>query len=534
MSLHPVTWQPSKDGDRLIGRILLNKRMKDGSVPRDSGALLGLKVVGGKMTESGRLCAFITKVRKGSLADTVGHLRPGDQVLEWNGRLLQGATFKEVYNIILESKPEPQVELVVSRPIGDIPRIPESTHAQLESSSSSFESQKMERPSISVTSPMSPGMLRDAPQYLSGQLTVKLWYDKVGHQLIVTILGAKDLPSREDGRPLNPYVKIYFLPDRSDKSKRRTKTVKKSLEPKWNQTFMYSPVHRREFRERMLEITLWDQARVREEESEFLGEILIELETALLDDEPHWYKLQTHDVSSVPLPKSSPCLQRRALHGDSPTRRLQRSQRISDSEFSDYDGEDGVGVVSDYRNGRDLQSSTLSVPEQVLSSNHCSRSADINRARSRSPSMPPSQSHFLTLPRTRHSQPHDSQLEELRNYGAPDRHEYHHRSRSADQRSAMEHPMYSRSRSTERPPDGPHMRSSMPSLPSGHSAPPSPALSRANPRGGSVQTSPTGTPVNSRRGRQLPQLPPKGTLERSMFVFLCSSFFSLHVGSCSC
>lgn len=36
---------------------------------------------------------------------------------------------------------------------------------------------------------------------------------------------------------------------------------------------MYSPVHRREFRERMLEITLWDQARVREEESEFLGEV---------------------------------------------------------------------------------------------------------------------------------------------------------------------------------------------------------------------------------------------------------------------
>ncbi|KAL7840285.1 hypothetical protein AOLI_G00256080 [Acnodon oligacanthus] len=551
MSLHPVTWQPSKDGDRLIGRILLNKRLKDGSVPRDSGALLGLKVVGGKMTESGRLCAFITKVRKGSLADTVGHLRPGDQVLEWNGRNLQGATFKEVYNIILESKPEPQVELVVSRPIGDIPRIPDSAHTQLESSSSSFESQKMERPSISVTSPMSPGMLRDAPQYLSGQLSVKLWYDKVGHQLIVTILTAKDLPSREDGRPRNPYVKIYFLPDRSDKSKRRTKTVKKSLEPKWNQTFMYSPVHRREFRERMLEITLWDQARVREEESEFLGEILIELETALMDDEPHWYKLQTHDVSSVPLPKSSPYLQRRTLHADSTARRLQRSHRISDSEISDYDCEDGVGVVSDYRqNGRDLQSSTLSVPEQVLSSNHCSRSADINRMRSRSPSVPPPQSHFLTLPRTRHSQPVDHQLKELsrgscvypinreeavrllrstrmaraysegayndmeRNYGTPDRHEFHHRSRSADQRPAMERPMYSRSRSTERPPDGHHMRSSMPTLPSGHSAPPSPALTRAHPRSGSVQTSPTSTPMNSRRGRQLPQLPPKGTLER--------------------
>ncbi|XP_044063168.1 regulating synaptic membrane exocytosis protein 2 isoform X19 [Siniperca chuatsi] len=543
MSLHPVTWQPSKDGDRLIGRILLNKRMKDGSVPRDSGALLGLKVVGGKMTESGRLCAFITKVRKGSLADTVGHLRPGDQVLEWNGKLLQGATFKEVYNIILESKPEPQVELVVSRPIGDIPRIPDSTHAQLESSSSSFESQKMDRPSISVTSPMSPSMLRDAPQYLSGQLSVKLWYDKVGHQLIVTILGAKDLPPREDGRPRNPYVKIYFLPDRSDKSKRRTKTVKKSLEPKWNQTFMYSPVHRREFRERMLEITLWDQARVREEESEFLGEILIELETALLDDEPHWYKLQTHDVSSIPLPRASPNTQRRQLHGESPTRRLQRSQRISDSEISDYDCEDGVGVITDYRpNGRDFQSSTLSVPEQVMSSNHCSRSADINRVRSRSPSVPPPSSrsldptfdlrpsqyssstrvdhhsvsednysrdsHFLTLPRTRHTQPIDDPQKDPRNHGAMDRHEYHSRSRSADQRPTIERPT-SRSRSTERPHDSSLMRS-MPSLPSGRSAPPSPALTRAHPRSGSVQTSPTSTPMSSRRGRQLPQLPPTG------------------------
>ncbi|XP_073668829.1 regulating synaptic membrane exocytosis protein 2 isoform X4 [Paramisgurnus dabryanus] len=542
---HPVTWQQSKDGERLIGRIVLNKRMKDGTVPRDTGALLGLKVVGGKMTESGRLCAFITKVKKGSLADTVGHLRPGDQVLEWNGRVLQGATFKEVYNIILESKPEPQVELVVSRPTGDVPRIPESTHGQLESSSSSFESQKM-GPSISVTSPMSPGMLRDTPQYLSGQLSspclsrrttpfvprvqVKLWYDKVGHQLIVTILGAKDLPAREDGRPRNPYVKIYFLPDRSDKSKRRTKTVKKSLEPKWNQTFMYSPVHRREFRERMLEITLWDQARVREEESEFLGEILIELETALLDDQPHWYKLQTHDLSSMPLPNPSPYMQRRLLHGESPTRRLQNkgpyyynsgSQRISDSEFSDYDCEDGIGVISDYRhNGRDFQSSTLSVPEQVMSSNHCSRS-DIIRTRSRSPSVPPPQSRSLdhgvrggpSIYAPRHRLSEDRYSPDRYSRSMVDRHD-HYRSRSADQRPMMERPVYTRSRSSERPDSG-YMRS-MPSLPSRRSAPPSPALTRANPRTGSVQTSPTSTPVSGRRGRQLPQIPPKGSMDRSI------------------
>ncbi|KAM9155166.1 regulating synaptic membrane exocytosis protein 1 isoform 40-T40 [Pangshura tecta] len=366
-------------------------------MPKESGALLGLKVVGGKMTDLGRLGAFITKVKKGSLADVVGHLRAGDEVLEWNGKPLPGATNEEVYNIILESKSEPQVEIIVSRPIGDIPRIPESSHPPLESSSSSFESQKMERPSISVISPTSPGALKDAPQVLPGQLSVKLWYDKVGHQLIVNVLQATDLPPRGDGRPRNPYVKMYFLPDRSDKSKRRTKTVKKSLEPKWNQTFLYSHVHRRDFRERMLEITVWDQPRVQEEESEFLGEILIELETALLDDEPHWYKLQTHDESSLPLPQPSPFMPRRHVHGgESTSKKLQRSQRISDSDISDYDVDDGIGVVPPgYRsNTRESRSTTLTVPEQQRTTHHRSRSVsphrgdDQGRTRSRLPNVP--------------------------------------------------------------------------------------------------------------------------------------------------
>lgn len=89
------------------------------------------------------------------------------------------------------------------------------------------------------------------------------------------------------------------------------------------------------------------------------------------------------------------------------------SQRISDGEFSDYDCEDGIGVISgelhaswksscatpslcltrtscpDYRqNGRDFHSSTLSVPEQGLLANHSARS-DMVRMRSRSPSQPP-------------------------------------------------------------------------------------------------------------------------------------------------
>ncbi|XP_076414045.1 regulating synaptic membrane exocytosis protein 1 isoform X10 [Peromyscus maniculatus bairdii] len=531
ISSHPVTWQPSKEGDRLIGRVILNKRT---TMPKESGALLGLKVVGGKMTDLGRLGAFITKVKKGSLADVVGHLRAGDEVLEWNGKPLPGATNEEVYNIILESKSEPQVEIIVSRPIGDIPRIPESSHPPLESSSSSFESQKMERPSISVISPTSPGALKDAPQVLPGQLSVKLWYDKVGHQLIVNVLQATDLPPRVDGRPRNPYVKMYFLPDRSDKSKRRTKTVKKILEPKWNQTFVYSHVHRRDFRERMLEITVWDQPRVQEEESEFLGEILIELETALLDDEPHWYKLQTHDQSSLPLPQPSPFMPRRHLHGESSSKKLQRSQRISDSDISDYEVDDGIGVVPPvgYRSSaRESKATTLAVPEQQRTTHHRSRSVsphrgdDQGRPRSRLPNVPLQRSLDEIHPTRRSRSP-------TRHHDAS-RSPVDHRSRHMESQYSSEQdsellmlPRAKRGRSAECL----HTTSELqPSLARAKSASTnclrpdtslhSPERERTHRQGSPTQSPPADTSFSSRRGRQLPQVPVRsGSIEQASLV----------------
>ncbi|XP_053769669.1 regulating synaptic membrane exocytosis protein 1 isoform X10 [Desmodus rotundus] len=520
ISSHPVTWQPSKEGDRLIGRVILNKRT---TMPKESGALLGLKVVGGKMTDLGRLGAFITKVKKGSLADVVGHLRAGDEVLEWNGKPLPGATNEEVYNIILESKSEPQVEIIVSRPIGDIPRIPESSHPPLESSSSSFESQKMERPSISVISPTSPGALKDAPQVLPGQLSVKLWYDKVGHQLIVNVLQATDLPSRVDGRPRNPYVKMYFLPDRSDKSKRRTKTVKKVLEPKWNQTFVYSHVHRRDFRERMLEITVWDQPRVQEEESEFLGEILIELETALLDDEPHWYKLQTHDESSLPLPQPSPFMPRRHIHGESSSKKLQRSQRISDSDISDYEVDDGIGVVPPvgYRSSAREGKSTLTVPEQQRTTHHRSRSVsphrgdDQGRPRSRLPNVPLQRSLDEIHPTRRSRSP-------TRHHDAS-RSPVDHRSRDVDSQYLSEQdsellmlPRAKRGRSAECLHTTRHSRKSERSSIQKQTRKGIASDAERTHRQGSPPHSPPADPsFSSRRGRQLPQVPVRsGSIEQ--------------------
>uniref|UniRef100_A0A8C3LQL6 Regulating synaptic membrane exocytosis 1 n=1 Tax=Chrysolophus pictus TaxID=9089 RepID=A0A8C3LQL6_CHRPC len=448
ISSHPVTWQPSKEGDRLIGRVILNKRT---TMPKESGALLGLKVVGGKMTELGRLGAFITKVKKGSLADVVGHLRAGDEVLEWNGKPLPGATNEEVYNIILESKSEPQVEIIVSRPIGDIPRIPESSHPPLESSSSSFESQKMERPSISVISPTSPGALRDAPQVLPGQLSVKLWYDKVGHQLIVNVLQATDLPPRVDGRPRNPYVKMYFLPDRSSTN-----------EP----IFMF-----------------YNMAR----------------------------------CSGICLPYC-----------------CAGSRPISDSDISDYDVDDGIGVVPPvgYRSStRESRSTTLTVPEQQRTTHHRSRSVsphrgeDQGRTRSRLPNVP--------------SQRSLDEIHQMRRSRSPTRH--HEASRSpADYRSRDMDSQYLSDQESEllmlprakrgRSAECLHTISELqPSLDRARSASTnclrpdtslhSPERERIHQQGSPTQSPPADTSFSSRRGRQLPQVPVRsGSIEQASLV----------------
>ncbi|WAR16283.1 RIMS2-like protein, partial [Mya arenaria] len=290
-SKHPVAWQPSADGKHWVGHMILKKTLDGTGKTPDSGVILGtvlgLKIVGGRMTENGSYAAFITKVKKGSIADTVGHLRAGDEVVEWNGRSLQGATFEEVCDIILESKQEAQVELIVHRnkATGEVPPGANSQYDQNKDFGHIKDvvgTTRLNRPSLKV----------------------KLWYEKRGFELIITIINAIDLPTTKDGKFRNPYSKVYLLPDRSEKSKRRTRTEQNTNEPNWNQTFMYNPVKPEDFAERMIEITVWDYDRIGA--SEFLGEVLIDLTTACLTDEPYWYQLSNHDNTSLPLPSSSP------------------------------------------------------------------------------------------------------------------------------------------------------------------------------------------------------------------------------------
>ncbi|XP_071804300.1 regulating synaptic membrane exocytosis protein 2-like isoform X2 [Asterias amurensis] len=384
---HPVTWAADLDNNRFIGHMILKKSQGDTMTPQDSSAILGLQVKGGKMKEAGKLGAFISKVKRGSIADTVGHLRAGDEVLSWNGQNLQGKDFNEVYTVIFESKSEPQVELYVARPMGSdtdqttrekiaqqfrsnrpdsiTKRSSQSVSVCACTGSSGYESTtkhkeeeeippqvRHKRPSVTITSPGSPGMTRrNGSPLVHGELQMKLWYDNASYQIGVTILSIQGLQPREKTGDLrNPYIKMYLLPDRSDESKRRTKTLHKTLNPKWNQTFLYGPLKRSEFKGNTLEVTVWDFEHYGAKE--FMGEVMLNLENSPLDDEPHLYALRSHN-KQVPLPLASPVPARHQMkhsHRNSDTgSREQLSSpasvgRVTDSEFSDYD--DGIGVVT--------------------------------------------------------------------------------------------------------------------------------------------------------------------------------------------
>ncbi|XP_072388810.1 regulating synaptic membrane exocytosis protein 2 [Diabrotica undecimpunctata] len=313
---HPLSWQVSADGTKMIGHMILRRNSRDTS--GSSASILGLKVVGGKILENGMTGAIIEKVKKGSIADVEGQLRPGDEVIEWNGRSLQGKSSQEVAEIIAESRQEANVELIVSRTMGSR-RVAQASWRQSaaqrgqQTSVSGLhqwhpETEIYERPHVLVTSPGSPERSQDTSRQtlapsIGGRIQVRVEFDPSALQLLVTIVCAAGLTPRSPQQPRNPYCKLFLLPDRSEKSKKRTRTLGGTTEPMWNQTFVYSGLRRADLRLRALEITVWDY--VRYGANDFLGEAIVELWP--LENQPTWRTLGPHEeIALTPSEHLSP------------------------------------------------------------------------------------------------------------------------------------------------------------------------------------------------------------------------------------
>ena len=70
-----------------------------------------------------------------------------------------------------------------------------------------------------------------------GRLNFSVMYNSQCEQLVVTVISAEGLPAKDFSGTSDPYVKVYLLPDR--KHKHQTKVHRKTLNPKFNDTFFF-------------------------------------------------------------------------------------------------------------------------------------------------------------------------------------------------------------------------------------------------------------------------------------------------------
>ncbi|EDO46277.1 predicted protein [Nematostella vectensis] len=72
-----------------------------------------------------------------------------------------------------------------------------------------------------------------------GEVKLTLKYDHGKNRLLINIIRAERLRSRYPENKTNPFVRLYLLPDRTKKTRRRTGAVRGSLAPSFNETIEY-------------------------------------------------------------------------------------------------------------------------------------------------------------------------------------------------------------------------------------------------------------------------------------------------------
>ncbi|KAK2551493.1 Regulating synaptic membrane exocytosis protein 2 [Acropora cervicornis] len=303
-----IKWSQPDEDNKCLGEVHLTIDPKY----RGMSTAYGLKVIGGKKTDDGKLGAFITEIRKGGPADRQAQLQKGDEIQEWNDQSLVDCTFEEVVESINSSMEDNQdsneLHLIVCREKSKFPvkstqpqvtsplgqETKEDSPKQVPATRDSPVKRDRVSPSAATPMPVRDGTgMPTQRDHIIGTSTMQengapvsdrnpaSSYDTTDNDdfffggdaanLNVTVVGAEGLALKESTTPPNPYVRIYFLPDKSMQSKRRTKTAMKSTTPKWNQTF-----------------------------------VVLNMTEANLDGNGYWYSLKNHEDDNDPLVPPTP------------------------------------------------------------------------------------------------------------------------------------------------------------------------------------------------------------------------------------
>ncbi|KAL1490030.1 hypothetical protein ABEB36_013941 [Hypothenemus hampei] len=123
-----------------------------------------------------------------------------------------------------------------------------------------------------------------------GKLQFKLEYDFNQNSLSVTVIQAEDLPALDMGGTSDPYVKVYLLPDK--KKKFETKVHRKTLNPVFNETFVFKSMPYAEAMNKTLVFAIFDFDRFSKHDQ--IGEVKVPLcQIDLAQTIEEWRELQS-------------------------------------------------------------------------------------------------------------------------------------------------------------------------------------------------------------------------------------------------
>ncbi|XP_056392629.1 rabphilin-3A isoform X1 [Hyla sarda] len=108
-----------------------------------------------------------------------------------------------------------------------------------------------------------------------GALEFSLLYDQANNSLHCTIIKAKGLKPMDSNGLADPYVKLHLLPGASKANKLRTKTLRNTRNPMWNETLVYHGITDEELQRKTLRISVCDEDKFGH--NEFIGEIRFSL-----------------------------------------------------------------------------------------------------------------------------------------------------------------------------------------------------------------------------------------------------------------
>uniref|UniRef100_A0A674MQI5 Rabphilin 3A homolog (mouse), b n=2 Tax=Takifugu rubripes TaxID=31033 RepID=A0A674MQI5_TAKRU len=119
-----------------------------------------------------------------------------------------------------------------------------------------------------------------------GSLEFSLLYEQENHTLHCCIIRAKGLKPMDSNGLADPYVKLHLLPGASKSNKLRTKTLKNTLNPVWNETLAYYGISDEEMSRKTLRLSVSDEDKFGH--NEFIGETRVALKKLKFDEKKNY------------------------------------------------------------------------------------------------------------------------------------------------------------------------------------------------------------------------------------------------------